>query len=78
MSEETNGNGVRITTRDIYFEVQRQGKILERIANSLPDTDDKVEDHETRIRKLEMRMGWAVGVFGFLAALMPWIVSVLG
>lgn len=78
MSDETNGNGVRITTRDIYFEVQRQGKILERIANSLPDTDDKVEDHETRIRKLEMRMGWAVGVFGFLAALMPWIVSVLG
>lgn len=77
MSEETNGNGVRITTRDIYFEVQRQGKILERIANSLPDTDDRVEDHETRIRKLEMRMGWAVGVFGFLAALMPWIVSVL-
>jgi hypothetical protein len=70
MSEETNGNGVRISMRDVYNEVQRQGKILERIANSLPDTDEKVEDHEARLRKLEMRMGWIFGALGLLGALL--------
>lgn len=75
MSENSGTNGVRITTKDIFDEVQRQGRLLERIANSLPDTESKVEDHEQRIRKLEMRMGWAVGVFGFLAAAMPLIVA---
>ena len=70
MSEETSGNGVRVSMKDIYFEVQRQGKILERIANSLPDTDEKVEDHEARLRKLEMRMGWIFGALGLLGALL--------
>jgi len=70
MSDETNGNGVRVSMRDIYFEVQRQGKILERIANNLPDTDEKVEDHETRLRKLETRMGWIWGGLGLLGALL--------
>lgn len=56
--------------RDIYFEVQRQGKILERIANSLPDTDKTVEDHESRIRRLETRMGWIWGGLGLLGALL--------
>jgi len=52
--------------------------LLEKIANSLPDSEDKIDDHEARIRKLEMRMGWAVGGFGLVAAVMPWIVGVLG
>jgi len=63
--------------RDIYQEVQRQGRLLEKIANSLPSTEDKIDDHENRIRKLEMRMGWAVGGFGLIAAVMPWIVSLI-
>jgi hypothetical protein len=45
---------------------------------SLPDSEDKIDDHEARIRKLEMRMGWAVGGFGLVAAVMPWIVGALG
>jgi hypothetical protein len=61
--------------KDIFEEVQRQGRLLEKVANSLPDTESQVHDHEQRIRKLEMRMGWAVGVFGFLAAAMPLLVA---
>jgi flagellar motor component MotA len=56
--------------RDIYFEVQRQGQILDRIANSLPDTDAKVEDHEARIRKLEQKAGWIFGALGLMGALL--------
>jgi len=69
VSDDSNTNGVRISMRDVYLEVQRQGKILERIANSLPDTDEKVEDHEARIRKLETRMGWIWGGLGLLSVL---------
>lgn len=76
MSEENNDTtSVRVSMRDIYNEVQRQGRLLEKIANSLPDSEDKIDDHEMRIRKLEMRMGWAVGGFGLIAAVMPWVVS---
>lgn len=70
MSEETNGNGVRITTRELYNELIRQGKILQRLADSLPDTDEKVDDHEGRLRKLETRMGWIWGGLGLLGALL--------
>lgn len=70
MSDESSGNGVRISMRDVYYEVQRQGKILERIANSLPDTDAQVADHEERLRKLETRMGWIWGGLGLLGALL--------
>jgi hypothetical protein len=65
---------VKVSMRDIYLEVQRQGRLLEKIANSLPDTEDTITDHETRIRRLEMRMWQSVGAFGLLAAAMPWLV----
>jgi len=69
MTENNGTNGVRITTKDIFDEVQRQGRLLQQIANSLPDTEKIVEDHENRIRKLEMRMGWIFGALGLLGAL---------
>jgi len=59
--------------RDIYLEVQRQGRLLEKIANSLPDSEDKIEDHENRIRVLERRMWQAIGIFGLLAAASPFL-----
>jgi len=40
MSDE-NETAVKVSMRDIYIEVQRQGKLLEKIANSLPDSDEK-------------------------------------
>ena len=69
--------GVKVSMRDIYAEVQRQGKLLEKIANSLPDQESKVEDHELRIRKLEQRMWQVIGVFGFLAAIISPLVAVM-
>ena len=74
MSDE-NETAVKVSMRDIYIEVQRQGKLLEKIANSLPDSDQKLADHETRIRRLETRIGWAVGAVGLIAAVMPWVVG---
>lgn len=69
--------GVKVSMRDIYLEVQRQGKLLEKIASSLPTQESKVEDHELRIRKLEMRMWQAIGGFGFLAAIVSPLIAVM-
>jgi uncharacterized protein YeeX (DUF496 family) len=68
---------VKVSMRDIYLEVQRQGRLLEKIANSLPDSEQKIDDHEIRIRKLEQRMWQAIGVFGFLAAVISPLVAIL-
>ena len=77
VTENTDTVAVKVSMKDIYLEVQRQGRLLEKIANSLPDAESKLDDHEQRIRKLEMRMGWAVGGFGLVAAVMPWIVGLI-
>jgi hypothetical protein len=55
--------------KDIFEEVQRQGRLLDKIANSLPDTETQVSDHEQRLRRLEMRMGWIFGALGLMGAL---------
>ena len=68
---------VKVSMRDIYLEVQRQGKLLESIANALPDSESKIEDHELRIRKLEQRMWQAIGGFGFLAAIVSPLIAVM-
>jgi hypothetical protein len=78
VTEEHNDTAtVKVSMRDIYAEVQRQGKLLEKIANSLPDQESKIEDHEVRIRKLEMRMWQAIGGFGFLAAIVSPLIAVM-
>ncbi len=77
MGEDTDTVAVKVSMRDIYLEVQRQGRLLEKIANSLPDAETKLDDHETRLRKLEMRVGWAVGGFGLLAALAPFLTKLV-
>ncbi len=69
--------GVKVSMRDIYMEVQRQGRLLEKIANSLPDSEQKIDDHEIRIRRLEQRMWQAIGIFGFLAAVISPMVAIL-
>jgi hypothetical protein len=68
---------VKVSMRDIYLEVQRQGKLLEQIASSLPTQESKVNDHEIRIRALERRMWQVIGVFGFLAAVISPLVAIL-
>ena len=77
MEEHDQTASVKVSMRDIYLEVQRQGRLLEKIANALPDSENKIEDHELRIRRLEQRMWQAIGVFGFLAAIISPVVAVL-
>lgn len=77
MEENHETASVKVSMRDIYLEVQRQGRLLEKIANALPDSEAKIEDHEVRIRRLEQRMWQAIGVFGFLAAVISPLVAVL-
>ena len=68
---------VKVSMRDIYLETQRLARLVERIANSLPDSEAKIDDHELRIRRLEQRMWQAIGVFGFLAAVISPLVAIL-
>jgi hypothetical protein len=68
---------VKVSMRDIYLETQRLARLVERIANSLPDSEQKIDDHEVRIRRLEQRMWQAIGVFGFLAAVISPLVAIL-
>jgi CRISPR/Cas system CSM-associated protein Csm2 small subunit len=77
MDDHPDTTTVKVSMRDIYQEVQRQGRLLEKIANSLPDSEDKIEDHENRIRKLEQRMWQSIGAFGFLAAIVSPLVAVM-
>lgn len=77
MTDEHDAGAVRVSMRDIYQEVQRQGRLLEKIANALPDSEQKIDDHELRIRRLEQRMWQAIGVFGFLAAIISPLVAVM-
>ena len=77
MEDHNETVGVKVSMRDIYLEVQRQGRLLEKIANSLPDSEEKIEDHEIRIRRLEQRMWQAIGGFGFLAAIVSPLIAVM-
>ena len=75
MTDDNQTNGVRITTRELYTELVRLAKLVERLANSLPDTETKVDDHEVRLRKLEQKAGWIFGALGLMGALLG-VVSV--
>jgi uncharacterized protein YeeX (DUF496 family) len=77
MEDHNETVSVKVSMRDIYSEVQRQGRLLEKIANSLPDSEEKIEDHEIRIRRLEQRMWQAIGGFGFLAAIVSPLIAVM-
>jgi hypothetical protein len=68
---------VKVSMRDIYLETQRLARLVERIANSLPDSEQKIDDHEIRIRALERRMWQVIGIFGFLAAVISPLVAIL-
>jgi hypothetical protein len=75
--EDTDSHSLRITLRDVYREQQEMKSLLEKLANSLPGTEEKLTDHEIRLRKLEMRVGWAVGGFGLLAAIAPFLTKLI-
>ena len=75
--------------KDVYTQVQEMKSLLERLAENLPTTTQKLEeherdtakifaDHEARIRKVEMRVWQIMAVAGFVAAGMPIIVKMMG
>jgi hypothetical protein len=75
--DDTDSIGLRITLRDVYREQQEMKSLLEKLANNLPGTEEKLTDHENRLRKIEMRVGWAVGGFGLLAAIAPFLTKLI-
>tara|TARA_R110002153_G_scaffold3605_5_gene17280 strand:- start:1842 stop:2078 length:237 start_codon:yes stop_codon:yes gene_type:complete len=77
MTDHNETGSVRVSMKDIYTEVQRQGRLLEQVVSSLPDSEEKIEDHENRIRALERRMWQAIGGFGLVAALAPFLVRLV-
>ena len=75
--------------KDVYTQVQEMKSLIERLAENLPTTTQKLEeheretakifaDHEARIRKVEMRVWQIMAVAGFVAAGMPLIIKMIG
>jgi hypothetical protein len=77
MADNTESVSVRISMKDLYTEIQRQGRLLEKISNALPDSEEKIEDHEVRIRRLEMRLWQAIGGAALLAAIMGPLIAIV-
>lgn len=67
----------RITLTTVYKELQDLTKTVGELVVKLPShvtaTDTKLADHERRLRTLETRMWAAVGAFGLIAAVSPYL-----
>lgn len=85
----TDESSTRITMKELYIQVQKIQSMLERLGNQLPGIADKLDDlekdvnvrltdHETRIRRIETNMWKAFGALGLIAAVVPWIISLVG
>lgn len=83
MAEESS---TRITLKELYIQVQKIQSILERLSGQLPGISDKLDelerdvnnrlnDHELRLRKVEMNMWKAIGVLSFAFAVLPTIIG---
>lgn len=80
MTEETGS--ARITMKELFLQVQKIQSMLEKLSNQLPSISDKLDelekdvqtrldDHEDRIRKVEMRVWQMMALASALAALVP-------
>lgn len=83
MAEETTA---RITLKELFVQVQKIQSMLERLEGQLPgiseklddlekDVNNRLNDHEERLRKVEMRMWQAIGVLSFAFAILPTIIN---
>lgn len=86
MSDESS---TRITLKELYIQVQKIQSMLEKLTNQLPgiaeklddlerDVQNRLDDHEQRLRKVEMRMWQAIGVLSFAFAVVPMIIGLFG
>lgn len=85
MAEESS---TRITMKELYLQVQKIQSMLEKLTTQLPTISDqlvelekdvkgRLDDHEHRLRKLEMRVWQAVGVLSFIFAVVPLLLGLL-
>jgi len=67
----------RITLTTVFNQVQQLTNTVTTLTERLPAhteaTDQKLADHERRLRSLETRMWAAVGAFGLIAAVSPYL-----
>lgn len=86
MTEESS---TRITMKELYIQVQKIQSMLERLGNQLPGISEKLDDlerdvqvrltdHEQRIRRIETNMWKMFGALGLVAAVVPWVISLVG
>ena len=57
----------------MYKELQRVAKVSDDTATEIRRILDQLAAHDTQIRWMKERMGWAVGALMTVAAVMPWI-----
>jgi len=57
----------------MYKELQRVAKVSDDTASEIRRILDQLAAHDTAIRWMKERMGWAVGALMTVAAVMPWI-----
>lgn len=85
----TDESSTRITMKELYIQVQKIQSMLERLGNQLPGIAEKLDDlekdvnvrltdHEQRIRRIETSMWKLFGALGLIAAVVPWIISLVG
>ena len=67
----------RITLTKVYEEVRELTRTVSSLTERLPAhteaTEQKLADHERRLRALETRMMAFVGAFGLIAAVSPYL-----
>jgi hypothetical protein len=67
----------RITLTTVFNQVQELTNTVTTLTERLPAhteaTDQKLADHERRLRSLETRMWAFVGAFGLIAAVSPYL-----
>jgi len=64
---------VRVTMSTMYKELQRVAKVSDDTATEIRRILDQLAAHDTQIRWMKERMGWAVGALMTVAAIMPWV-----
>lgn len=86
MAEESS---TRITLKELYIQVQKIQSMLERLSGQLPgisekldelekDVNTRLNDHEQRLRRVEMNMWKAIGILSFAFAILPTVLSFFG
>ena len=86
MTEESS---TRITMKELYLQVQKIQSMLEKLTAQFPTISDQLDelekdvnvrlnDHETRLRRIEMRMWQLFGAIGVASFVLPYVITLFG